>query len=950
MAFEEVRRWHSFAEDIALNSDVQGVIRDLYQRLSDEKHHGRTFASRALGYLAAGRYGLAEDEIIDILSQDREVMADFKRRSPKSPEVERLPVAVWSRFYFDIKPYLMERISEDTTLLAFYHLELHDVAKQDYLVKDNQGVKRHGALAEYFNKQAGPRAKGYQDEQRERDRWSGRPRSLSELPYHAAAAKMWDELFAVLTDFRFLENKAERVNVTELRDPRSGIVKAHGGAFNLQEDYERALAAYPASDQRKSLEAFSRCFNREIHNFRQRPDILWQQLYNRMQWADDSAYPEIISKLLGTEFDRRSRSKAEPWLHLVNPVLEPESLLRTIVGHTNHINACAFSPDGKRVVSGGHGGIIKVWEVTTGKELHDLTGKLYHVYGICFSPDGKYIVAGSQGRIEVLDLVTQESLLSIDNAGDVSSCIFRPPGGDVLAVATGDDSLKLWDIKTGKLLSTMKYHPHTYNPNGQLMILTKDDRRPSILNLDTSKRVVLEAYIMENPLQEEPWEHAWGVPWQRPYAFSSDGKVIAIISRLQNRVMVWATQTGHLLGNLEGQPLCLFACAAGPDGVLVLLALRTSDDLRLWNVTTGKLIRFTGHVKKISSCDFSPDRKLFVSASWDWTVKLWDIETGSRKYAQHNPPTLGETKARERLEQCMAEGWKRWCFVCCEEKSSYQVELNLILGGGLFGKDSVQNFTIRDIETGESITTEGGHPTSPVYSLALCPKKGILASVGLDRFLKIWDFRSGRNIATFPALAGLSRVDFIRDGLLIRCEEETQGRVYFLRLFGMEKQERCDCGNKILLWSYGEIGRLHGLYARHLVQVAQAGKITMKEFLRVSSLKDKLGIKIWYYDQLVRAAAWYMENLHQALLLENREEIERLISEHKSKAARNVRDRKGVATSLAIAAFLLDRKLGRHNAALELAQEAYGVSAKYGEVQLGRFIKPILELLRSKEQ
>jgi hypothetical protein len=40
------------------------------------------------------------------------------------------------------------------------------------------------------------------------------------------------------------------------------------------------------SDQRAVLEAFSKDFTREIHNLKERPDILWQQMYNRLQWAD----------------------------------------------------------------------------------------------------------------------------------------------------------------------------------------------------------------------------------------------------------------------------------------------------------------------------------------------------------------------------------------------------------------------------------------------------------------------------------------------------------------------------------------------------------------------------------------------------------------------------------------------------------------------------------------
>ena len=64
-----------------LSEDVPGIARDLCWRLSQESHHGKTFVSHAMGYLKASRNGLTEDETLDTLSQNDEVMKDFKKRS-----------------------------------------------------------------------------------------------------------------------------------------------------------------------------------------------------------------------------------------------------------------------------------------------------------------------------------------------------------------------------------------------------------------------------------------------------------------------------------------------------------------------------------------------------------------------------------------------------------------------------------------------------------------------------------------------------------------------------------------------------------------------------------------------------------------------------------------------------------------------------------------------------
>jgi hypothetical protein len=64
-----------------MSEDVTGIARDLCWRLSQESHHGKTFVSHAMSYLKASRNGLTEDEMLDALSQDDEVMKDFKKRS-----------------------------------------------------------------------------------------------------------------------------------------------------------------------------------------------------------------------------------------------------------------------------------------------------------------------------------------------------------------------------------------------------------------------------------------------------------------------------------------------------------------------------------------------------------------------------------------------------------------------------------------------------------------------------------------------------------------------------------------------------------------------------------------------------------------------------------------------------------------------------------------------------
>jgi hypothetical protein len=99
LAFEEARRWRSFdtPSDCALGEGVEGIIDRLFQRLADGASHGPVLASHVLGYLAAARYGLAEDEVLELLTRNdavwQDVIGDSSRRHHDPPE-RRLPMIV----------------------------------------------------------------------------------------------------------------------------------------------------------------------------------------------------------------------------------------------------------------------------------------------------------------------------------------------------------------------------------------------------------------------------------------------------------------------------------------------------------------------------------------------------------------------------------------------------------------------------------------------------------------------------------------------------------------------------------------------------------------------------------------------------------------------------------------------------------------------------------------
>jgi len=119
----------------------------------------------------------------------------------------------------------------------------------------------------------------------------------------------------------------------------------------------------------------------------------------------------------------------------------------------------ALSPNGKSVAI-GHDGKVRLWDVETKKVVAIWTGHTDSVRSLCWSVDGERLVSGSDdGTIRVWDVESGDTVLGPIKTGHqyVRAVIYSP---DTKKISTGgyyDSALKIWDAKTGSLLSTIKH-------------------------------------------------------------------------------------------------------------------------------------------------------------------------------------------------------------------------------------------------------------------------------------------------------------------------------------------------------------------------------------------------------------------------------------------------------------------------------------------------------------
>jgi hypothetical protein len=146
LAFERAKKLNSYSENFVLEDDVKGIINGFINMLESE--HTEDFVRDVICLMLCGRYqGLAENEILEIFAFDKDLWQQFLDRSHKdhlkelkkmkadleeNKKLMKIPIAVWSRLYLDLEPYLTERDADGVPIITFFHRQFNEVLRERY--------------------------------------------------------------------------------------------------------------------------------------------------------------------------------------------------------------------------------------------------------------------------------------------------------------------------------------------------------------------------------------------------------------------------------------------------------------------------------------------------------------------------------------------------------------------------------------------------------------------------------------------------------------------------------------------------------------------------------------------------------------------------------------------------------------------------------------------------
>jgi WD40 repeat protein len=433
-------------------------------------------------------------------------------------------------------------------------------------------------------------------------------------------------------------------------------------------------------------------------------------------------------------------------------------------GHQSKVNSVAVSRDGKKIVSGGKDGLVKIWDTDGGSELLTFPGREYNVTKVAFAAEGEQIISKSnrESIVRIRDALNGKLLATIPIDRLIE--MVTNSEGSLLATTHPDHSVQMWDQRNGKRLMRLVGHHRNLRAlamsgdgkrvacadsgatikiwdalrGTELITLAGPKRGISCLALNQDGTRIVggcshhSIHLWNAQTGREMFEITGNFGFIRSLSFSPDGRHV-LCGGDDGAVHVWDAVSGEAIISLNGNFGGVKSITFSPKGT-PLVTGHSSGKIVLWRALEGTEFRKLSAPDVINCVTLSPDGTLVASANRNRTVTVWDIKTGKKlwnlKEHLHTPGLAMST-----LNKVNAV--------------AFSADSSRIVSGAFD-----RTLKVWDITSGSELITLTGHRSS-VNSVAVSRNGDLIVSGSSDMTVKVWDAKNGTELNTFPGHEGV---------------------------------------------------------------------------------------------------------------------------------------------------------------------------------------------------